>query len=176
MPGLMNIGNIKLTKEKLIIAICGVIAFIVLLILYVPLIMELRSRYLESRSYERQIIDGRQTIDTASRIDRKEELFTEKNVSGPIDGLTKHCSSAGISVLSISPKEIIKQDGLQFKVLPIDMETRSTVQQFAAFIGSLTELKNGLVKVKGFDLTPDTEDKLKVRAKLSLDIYITNAE
>jgi len=168
----MNIGNIELTRGKLIIVICGVIALIVLVVVYVPLIKELRTCCLESESCENQVINARKTIESTGKIDAQEIPITEKNISGSIDKFTKYCSLAGISVLSISPKEMTKHEDLQFKVLPIDMEIRSTFQQFASFIGSLVELKSGLIKVRGFDLTPDAEDRLKVRAKLALDMYL----
>jgi len=171
----MNIGNIELTKEKLIIAISAVIVFIVLVIFYAPLIRELRMRYLECRLCEGQLIGAHKIIESLGT-HRGAALMSETNVSGAVDKLIKHCSSIGINVLSITPKEIIIEEGSLFKILPIDMETRSTIQQFAAFIGSLSELKQGLIKVKSFDLAPDTEDKAKLRASLALDMFLANVE
>ncbi len=175
----MKIGKIELTRERLIIVVpvLTVIALLLMyIIFYVPLIKEIKKKQLEYKSIEAQLLDKRNIIETARKKNKKIVLVTEKNIAQPIDELTKHCSLMGINIISISPKELIDEQSRQFKILPIALEIKSNDQQFTAFIGSLAELKNALIKVKSFDLAADKEDKTKIRANLVLDMYLANAQ
>jgi Tfp pilus assembly protein PilO len=170
---------IKLPKKRLIIVLAaggGITALLLYFIFYAPLIRELKIRYLECKSIESQLRDAHNTIESAGESREQKVLVTVENVSEAIDGLAKQCSLMNVTVLSINLKKIKEEGDLQFKVLPIEMEIKSTFQQFAVFIGSLAKLESGLIKVKSFDLAPDSKDKTKLKANLVLDMCIANAE
>lgn len=176
----MKIANIEFTKEKAVVAVSSAIAAVVLLvyfIFYAPLIRELMQKGAQSRLIEDQLQQAHELIGSAEKPPLKRALAAENDISQAQDELTKYCSLMGIAVSSMSPKEIIKGREAQTKILPIEMKIKAGDQQFAKFIGSLDRLKKSLIKVRGFDLSVDPEDKPKLKSNLLLDMYISsNAE
>lgn len=172
----MKIGKIELSKEKIIViviaAIC-VIALGVYLVFYVPLMRQLKTQYLEYRSIENEVLECRNIIESAGRAYGERVLMTEEDTAAAIDELTRHGKLQGINFVSISPKEIKKEEGTQYKILPIGMEIESTYEQLGTFLGSLDELEKGLIKVEKFGIAPDKEDTSRLTTDLVVDIYLS---
>lgn len=175
----MKIGNIELTEERLIIAIGAGIAVIglgVYLIFYAPLINKIKTKYIECKSVEGDVLECRNMIECAEKTYGERILMEEKHISHAIDELTKHGKLKGINFISMSPKKIQKGKDLQYKILPIDMEIESTYEGVGIFLGSLDELEKGLVKVKSFDIVQDKEDPTKHITDLVVDLYISGKQ
>lgn len=170
----MKIGKIELTQEKLIIAVPALIILIVLaiyLILYAPLISKLKIKYIECESAENEVLECRNIIELAGEAGLV--IIAEKDVSHAIDELTKHGKLKGINFLSIIPKEVKKEKGSQYKVLPIEMKIESTYEELGILLGSLDELDKGLLKVESFDIIPDRENPSKFITDLVVKLYVS---
>ena len=175
----MKIGKIELIKKRLAIAVFAVtigVALAVYIIFYAPLLQKLGIEYLKFRSVENRISGCRNIIDSAGKIRGKRVLPTEREISLAIDELTGHGRSKGINFVSIRPKEIIKKPEALYKILPIEMEIKSTYRELGALLGSLDDLDKGVIKVKSFGIAPDRKEKNKVRTKLIVDMYLSGRE
>jgi len=168
--------EIKLTQGRLIMAIAGAIAIAMLLIyfiIYAPLIKRLNANYREYRSYDEEVLKVHNTIETASRTHDGKGLIAEEDVSFAIDELTKYGKSIGINFISMRPGEIIADKEAKYKILPIEMEIESNNEQFSEFLGSLDEFKRSLIKIKSFELASNTEDRAKLKAKITVYMYLS---
>jgi len=90
--------------------------------------------------------------------------------------LTKHGTKLGIDFITISPKEVKESEDPRFKILPVEMRVRSSYKQLGSFLGSLDELKKGLIKVDSFDIDPHEIEKSIVATDLTVDIYFSSVE
>ena len=175
----MKIGKVELTKEKLIAAIAAAVALVALgayLIFYAPVIRETGIKYAACRAVENELLECRNIIESAGRIQGKRVLMTEKDVSHAIDELTRQGKLEGINFVSMSPGEIKEEEGSQYKTLPINVEIKSTYKQLGIFLGSLDKLEKGLVKVKSFDITANAGDPKLLTTVLVMDMYLSGRE
>ena len=175
----MRIGKIELIKERLAAAVFVVtiaVALAAYIIFYAPLLQKLGIEYLKCRSVENKVSECRNIIDSAGKIRGKRVLPTEREISLAIDELTGHGRSKGIDFVSIKPKEIIKEPKGLYKILPIEMEIKSTYREIGILLGSLDNLDKGVIKVKSFGITPDEKEKNKVRTNLVVDMYLSGRE
>lgn len=183
----MRIGKIELTQNKLIIAITGAVGVIALgisLIFYMPLMGELRAKYFECKSVENKALEYYNIIASVGKTYGDQALVTKEGVSDTaeegmshaIDELTKYGKSKGIDFIFISPKEMRKEKGSQYKILPVEMEIESTYEQLGVFLGSLDDLEKGLFRVKSFDITPNKEKATRLMTSLVVDIYLSGQQ
>lgn len=175
----MKIGKIELTKEKSIIVVSVVIIVIALgvyLVFYAPLMRQLKTKYLECKSIESQVIQAWDIIGSVGKTYGERVIMTEEDVSRAIDALTKHGKLKGINFISISSKEEKKERESQYIILPIEMKIEATYEQLGIFLGSLDEPQKGLVKVKSFDIVPGEKDPSKLTTDLVVDIYLSRKE
>ena len=56
------------------------------------------------------------------------------------------------------------------------METESTDEKFVDFIDSIDNLEKALIRIKKFDVFPNKEDRTKVKAKLTLEMYLSTKD
>lgn len=148
----------------LIIGIYAVISF--------PMIESLRKTALECKSLEKNVREAREVIERAGKVYGKRILISENDISLAIDELTKHGKSMRINFISIKPQELVSDSKSKYKILPIDMEIEATDQKFADFLGSLDSLEKGVIRVKSFDVFPNKDDKARLNAKLTIDMYL----
>lgn len=175
----MKIGSFELTRERTItiaLIASAVTALLTYMIFYAPVIKKLRASHLECKSCENQAINARNMIEAASRSIAKKTLISENGVPLAIDELAKLGKSMEITFISIKPMEIVAGSESGYKVLPIDMEVEAADKRFSDFLGSLDELKGSIVKVKKFDITPNVEDRSRLKAKMSVDMYLSGVE
>lgn len=172
----MKIGTIELTKERLIMVI-GAIAVIctlgIYLVFYLPLMKGLKAKYSEYKATENDLFECRNIIEPAERVGRERALTAEEDISRAIDELTSYGRLRGINFISISPKEIIEEKDLRYKVLPIEIEIESTYNELGAFLGSVDELEKGLFKVKSFEIAADKKDASRLITDLVVNIYLS---
>lgn len=172
----MKIGKIELTQAQFIIAVIAGIAvgaIVIYVLFYTPLIRELRMKYIECKAIEADALDARNIIESAGKVYGERVLTSEEDVSQAMDELTKHGRVKGINFISINPEEIKKEKGTQYKIVPVKMEIESDYEKLGIFLGSLDDLKKGLVKVKKFDITSDKEDPSKLLTDLVVDVYLS---
>ena len=175
----MKVANIELTGERLIIALCALAAaaaFIMYAVVYKPLINKLKVSYAECRSCENQVADTRRVIELAGKAVGDRILVAEKDTPFAMDDLTKHGKAMGINFVSIKPGNIVDDNTSSYKILPIDMEIEATDEQVSNFIGSLDSLKKAVMKVKSFDIMPDEHDRIRVKARIMVDMYLSKRE
>lgn len=175
----MRIGKIELTGEKLIIALCAAAAALILIIymvVYKPLINKLKMSYGECKLCEDQAADARGVIEIAGKISGDRILVSEKDTLFAMDELTKHGKEMGVNFVSMKPGNVIDDNTSKYKILPIDMEIEAPDEKALNFIGSLDDLKKAVIKVKSFDVVPDEHDRTRVKAKLTVDMYLSKRE
>lgn len=168
-------------KNRAIAIVAGAVAagLIVYILFFAPLARKLGMAYLECRSCESEVAEGRNLIEYARNIDKsygRRVLLSEKDAAGAIEGLTEHGKALGINFISIKPRDIIIKEGLPYKILPIEMELEAADRQFVDFIGSIDELKKAIVTVDSFDIKPDKIDGKKLSAKVVIDVYLSLKE
>ena len=172
----MRIGKVELTQDKLIIlvaTVCLAIAVGTYFGIYGPLIKEVKTKYIECRSIEKEVVKCYDVIESVGRIAGERVLITEEDVSRAIDELTKHGKLNGINFISIKPKKMKKEKGSEYKILPVGVEIKSTYERLGTFLGSLDNLDKSLVKVKNFNITPDEKTPNKLITDLTMDIYLS---
>lgn len=171
--------KIELTRERLIVVISVIIALIALLVylvFYAPVRRKLRTKYLECKTIESEVLHTRNIIESAASSYREAALITEEDVSQAIDELTRHGKLKGINFISINPKEIKKEKGSLYKILPIQMKIESTYGQLGIFLGSLDELEKGTLTVESFDINPDKKDSSRFTTDLVVNMYLLDEE
>lgn len=170
----LKIANIKLARGKFVIIAATVVAVAsVYLVLYRPLMKRIKSMHSECRSLEAQVLEERNMIALAGKVVSGRVLMTERETSLAIDELAKHGKSIGINFVSMVPKEIVKTRFDEYKMLPVEMEIEATDQQFSSFMGSLDALQKSLIIVDSFDVFPNKDNPLKVKANIVINIYFS---
>lgn len=169
----------KLIKANQTVVIIVVIAVSISLaygIFFLPHMKELRSKYIDCKLCESQVIDARNLIDAVSKLDKESGarvLISEKEAASGIDDFTKHSKSLGINFLSMKPGNVMIPEGMPYKILPIEMEIEATGEQFVRFMGTIDELKKAIVTVKSFNITPNKDDGRKLKVNMVIDLYLS---
>ena len=169
----------KLIRANQMIAVIAAVAISISLfyaIFFFPRMKELRARYLDCRLCESRVVDARNIIEAASKLDKESGariLISEKEAASGIDEFTKYSESLGINFLSMKPGDAITPEGMPYKILPIEMEIEATGEQFVKFAGSIDELKKAIVTVKSFDIKPDKDGSGKLKVGMVIEMYLS---
>lgn len=172
----MKIANIELTKERIIIlALAGsaALALLVYFAVYGPLIRQLNSKNAECKAIESGVLYARHIIESSDKAGGARMLIAEKDVSLAINELTNYGKNIGVNFVSILPKEKAPGKDARYNVFPIEMEIEAPDEEFSIFLGSLDIIEKALIKVKSFDITPDPADRMRVKAKVVVDMYLS---
>lgn len=153
-----------------IIAVAAIVATGIYVIIYRPLIRALKKESLKYKTLEAEVLGARRIIDSVKTEGLRESILTEKDISLAINELTEYGKSKRIDFISITPKEAEKETS--YKILPIQMEIKSTYQDLGIFLGRLGELKKSLITVRNFDAAPDKAEPAKLRTALVLNMYL----
>lgn len=175
----MKIGKFEIGQRELVIAVSAAVVFIALgsyLILFAPLLTKIKAKYLECRSVEQGVAACRNIINSAGDVYGAKVLMTEKSVHRAIDELTRHGRAKGINFISIKPQTVTSAKNPRYKILPVSIMVESNYAELGIFLGSLDELEKSLVKVKSFDIKPDSDDPSKFLTDVALDIYLSGRE
>jgi|CXWL01.1.fsa_nt_gi hypothetical protein len=101
-----------------------------------------------------------------------QQLLNLKDASKVVDEITAVGMVHSIVFLSMSSQEKNKSLYKKINTLPVDLETQSTYQQLALFMGALKDLSQGIIFVENFQINRDTEESGKVRSKMRLHILL----
>jgi len=175
----MKIGKFELTQQKLIALVsvaASLIALGVYLVFFAPLMGKLKTKYIECKSIESKVLECRNIIHSAGKEYGARALMGEKDVSYALDELTKHGKLKGINFISITPGKIEEAKDPQYKILPIKMKIKSKYRELGIFLGSLDDLKKGVIKVKSFDGVPGENNLAIITTNVTLDLYLSGRE
>lgn len=148
----------------------AIIAFIFYLILYRPLVRQLKLKSNETKAQEAELLKAQNIVTSMKTIGSRPELVSEDNLSIAIDELTKQGKLHNINFVSIMPGELIRET--VYAILPIEMVLESGYLEFGGFLGSLDELEKSVVKVNEFEVSPQGDEPSKLNTKLMLNMYI----
>lgn len=157
----------------------GLVILIVLAldaVFYLPLLGKLKNKYIECKNCENDVAGSRSLIESTGKNLGEMTLMTEKDIPLAIEELTNHGKAKGVSFVSIQPGDVTLDKSSNYKILPIGMSLEAGEREFADFLGALDELKKSLIKVKGFEVTPEKEDRTKLRANVTLEVYLSARE
>jgi Tfp pilus assembly protein PilO len=164
-------------RMALIISIAAALAVIVIhVVFYGPLIKKLALGSLENKALEKYLESARYAIEQTGVSGPERALITEDEVSTAIAELTRHGKLKGVTFISIKPGEIISGPQQLYKILPLEIIMAAPEQKTAAFLGSLSDLKKSVIKVKSFEAALNTEGENKLKVNMVLEIYILGNE
>jgi Tfp pilus assembly protein PilO len=168
-------------KEKPVLILFAITAIVILaayFVFFAPVIGKLKTKHLEYKSLENELLRARDTIKYAQGTLKEKTLLTAADIPVVIDELARRGKLTGVNLISIRPREMVGADkaGPEYDIMPIDMEIESTYEQIGAFLGSLDKLQKGLIKVKSFDIVPGREYPGRLTTKLVADVYFAKRE
>jgi hypothetical protein len=175
----MKAIDIKLTPQKIVLAICGaaVLAALALdVIFYLPLARRFKPAFFECRICENQALEERNIIESAGKGTSDRTLVTEKEVLFAMDEFVNQGKTKGVNFISIKPRDVHEVRGAPYKTMPIDIEVEGPDEKISEFMGSLDELKKAVVKIKSFNITPNADNSTRLTARVTIDVYITARE
>lgn len=167
---------IRSNRVAVLVLACIIIALFIYGVLFFPRMKLLGAKYSECRLCEAKVMDARNLIEHVSRLDKKSGarvLVSEKEAAAGIDEFTRHSKSLGINFLSIKPGNIVIQEGMPYKVLPIEMQLEATGEQFVKFLGTIDELKKAIVTVRSFNIESDADTAGKLNVEITIDLYLS---
>ncbi|MDP3804348.1 MAG: type 4a pilus biogenesis protein PilO [Candidatus Omnitrophota bacterium] len=174
-----NIDIKKIMKENqtaVLIISAALIMLFVYSIVFAPVANKMRLKYQECRACEVQVADARNLIEMGYKIDKEyggKTLISEQQAAIGIEEFTRYGKSLGINFISIKPQGVIKQENTSDKILPLELLLEASGEQFVEFIGSIDELKRAIVTVKSFDITPDKDDRNKLKVNTVINVYLS---
>ena len=173
---ILKIGNYELNKDQLMIAAlatAGLCLAVLFFIFYIPVMKTLAVKDAECKRIETEAREARVLIAHTGKIYGDRILINEDEVGRAMDELAKHGKLMGVNFVSMKPGEIKETLGAKYKEMSIAMSIESNDKQLADFIGSLDELKKGIVKIKSFEIAPKASDGALLESKLVIDMYIS---
>ena len=168
----------EFTKKRiaLILAALGAAAGLGLIVLlYVPLVREMKARASESGDLEAQVMAIRSKIAQFKTETKAKPFISESDASVAIDELTQKGKSQEINFVSITPGVVEKKETETFQILPIEMELESGYQRLGTFLGSMQGLEKSLMTVKNFNVISDPEVPSKLNTKVTVNLYVTES-
>ena len=165
----------ELTRQRFAWTIAGsaLLVLFVLYFLFHPLMHQLRIRGSECSRIEAEAAEARGRAFIFKDKQRRKGLIAETEVTVAINELTRRGNLKGAEFISLTPKKIERPEGKSFKILPIEMEIKSTYENLGNFLASLDELQKSLITVRSFRVVLDKEDVPKVETQLTLDLYLS---
>jgi len=166
----------ELTKNRLIAIIVGGIVVVILalyLIIYAPVIADLKSSQVDYSRAETHAALARERTSILKGIDIRKGLIEEESVSAAIDEIAKKGKEIGVNFVSITPADYINLKHPPCRILPIRMEITSTYEQIGTFLGFLDDLEKSLVAVKNFTIIPSQAGIKKLKTHLVVKIHVS---
>lgn len=167
--------DIKLDKKQAAIiigAIFAAIVFILILFVYRPLAVKIRSRENALETIERKLVQTRGIIKAGGNLRREGRLIARKEISLSLDEITRTGRMLNINFLSINPREIEKLEGYAYRRLPIYMDLKSKYKDIGIFLGALEELRESIVTVRKFEIERNEKILPLLKSKLVLEMYL----
>lgn len=167
--------KIELTKQQLVVIVSVAVAVALLgiyFILFRPLINKLKLLHLECNGLETGVLQARDAISSLKLKELKKEFASEADVSLAIEELTKEGKAKGINFISLTPKQIERQQA-SCKILPVDLELEASYVMLGDFLGKLDDLNRSLVRIRKLNIVLNKPNPKMLTARLSLDMYLS---
>lgn len=163
---------IELNKQKLNIIFAGIALIVLILcfILYMPLARRLKAQVNETKTLEVELINARNIVTSMTRVETRTDWTTEDNLPIATDELVKLGGRCNVNFASIMPGELVRGD--VYGMLPVDIILVSGYSELGNFLGALDGLKKSVVKVNEFEVYPSKTEPSKLKAKLTLNMYV----
>ncbi|MGA2775025.1 MAG: type 4a pilus biogenesis protein PilO [Candidatus Omnitrophota bacterium] len=163
---------ISFNRNKLIIISVGIAiaGFILCFVLYMPLVRQLRLKSNDAKTLEAELFKARDTVAYMQTVASRQQLVNEENLFVATDELIKRGGLYHINFVSTRLEEPRRE--AVYVMLPIYIVLESGYSELGDFLGSLDNLEKSVIKVDEFDLAPSTSEPSKLRAKLTLDMYV----
>ena len=157
-------------KKNVWILLAG-LAIAVLLLVYMPLLAQVRKKDQELGGLIRQLSASGSELSGLSGDAGGKKIVGEVEASALVDRITQEAKSCLLDIKSAAQKEIRAiEDG--YHVLPLQLEIESSFEQLGVFLGRLDSLEDGLVSVDSFQILGAERLGPKVSAFLSLNLYL----
>jgi Tfp pilus assembly protein PilO len=172
----------KVLKEhqtEVLITAAILIASIIYIIIFAPVAGKMRLEYEKCRACETQVAEAHNLIEMGHKIDKEygsRVLISEQEAAVGIEEFTRHGKSLGINFISIKPLNVVKDENALYKILPVELLIEASAEQFLKFIGSIDELEKAIVAIKSFDITPDKNDRKKLKIGMVVNVYLSLQE
>ncbi len=101
-------------------------------------------------------------------------LIQENEISSLLDEITRKGKIRGINFVSIVPRAAEKPEGSLLRVLPLELEIKSSYKSVGIFLGQLQNVENGFLRLKNLQIEPDGSNPAHVSARVTLDVYLSN--
>ena len=108
------------------------------------------------------------------RAGRRLAFIQEDEISPVLDEVTRKGKEAGINFVSITPHPMEKPEGLPFRILPVELETKSTYKSLGIFLGDLQEMDSAFLTIKHFGVKVNPSNPAQVVAGVTLYLYLSN--
>lgn len=157
-------------KKNVWILLSG-LAIAVLLLVYLPLLAQVRKKDQELAGLIRQLSASGSELSGLSGDAGGKKIVGEAEASALVDRITREAKSCLLDIKSAAQKEIRAiEDG--YEALPLQLEIESSFEQLGVFLGRLDSLEDGLVSVDSFQILGAERLGPKVSAFLSLNLYL----
>lgn len=157
-------------KKNVWILLSG-LAIAVLLLVYMPLLAQVRKKDQELGGLIRQLSASGLELSGLSGDAGGKKIVGEAEASALVDRITREAKACLLDIKSASQKEIrAVEDG--YLLLPLHLEAEARFEQLGVFLGSLDGLDDGLVGVDSFKILGEERLGPKVSAFLSLNLYL----
>jgi Tfp pilus assembly protein PilO len=156
--------------KKIVISAMVIAAIVVYFIFFKPLLKELEVKYAKYKSLDSTMVKARQMASSAQAQGAESSILTKKDISLAIDELTNRGQELSIDFIALTPGKSEKE--ALYEVFPIDMEIKSGYKKLGLFLGALSKLEKSLISVKSFVIVPEEGDNGKLKAKISLKMYL----
>ena len=154
-------------------AFLGLGGIVLLFFVYQPLFAKVGKRSFECIQWETQAREARKSA-SSSWGEKKLNLVSENDISAVTDKITRKGKDKNVSFLSISPHPIEKMEGSPLRILPIDLETRSSCQALGGFLGEVQEMESAFMTVRSLEAKADSSNPEAVRAHMTLHVYLAS--
>ena len=164
-------------RNRLLIGLAAGLAFAGILLylnLYAPLLTRFQTQREACRLAESEVAEARNLIRAFKAKEIEKTLIQEPQVPETLEEVTRTGNQVGITFASVTPHT--PEEGEGHRLLPIEMELKSSYEGLGQFLGELDDLKGSLITVRDFTITPKSEDPLKLAVRLSLNLYLAEAE
>lgn len=168
--------NIRFDRKTALVLSGIAVVVIVFLLLTVSLLNKVRKAGKEAKALEREMLSVRQALQLQENFRQNGKLLSRRQISLAIDDITKVGAAQNVNFLSISPQKITRPSDSSYQVLPIQMNVQSAYVDLGLFLNALERLEQGIIAVKGFEITRDQLILPQIKSGLVVEVYLKEGD
>ncbi|MBI2166730.1 MAG: type 4a pilus biogenesis protein PilO [Candidatus Omnitrophica bacterium] len=151
-------------------AVLGVLLFF--LFVYAPLRGELKRQSVDCLKIEHETAQARSQAASFRSQEVKNRFISEAEVSVALDEWARQAKLYRVQFLSLTPGPPQKEEGENYRVLPVELVTESGYEGLGRFLGALDEIRKGIVTVGDFAVKSGQKDPARLEARLTLLLHL----